>query len=95
MPLLEAAFVLDTPIETQEVREAVSAAARQMKVTLIDVHLDIQEGPSGEVQFVQAELLCTPEEAHMWLMRVLIRLEGEEGYAEPVTVRIDGVEFQA
>ncbi|MFW8627837.1 hypothetical protein [Deinococcus sp. ME38] len=95
MPLLEAAFVLDTPIDAQEVREAVAAVAHQMNVMLVDVHLDIDEGPSGEVQFVQAELLCTPEEAHMWLMRVLVRLEGEEGYAELVTVRIDGVEFQA
>ncbi|GHG34375.1 hypothetical protein GCM10017784_30150 [Deinococcus indicus] len=95
MPLLEGAFVLDTPIDTQEVREAVAAVAHQMNVMLVDVHLDIDEGPSGEVQFVQAELLCTPEEAHMWLMRVLVRLEGEEGYAELVTVRIDGVEFQA
>ena len=95
MPLLEAAFVLDSPIDTQEVREAAFTVERRAEVILAGVHVDIQEGPSGEMQFVQAELLCTPEEAYTWLTYLLSELEGEDGYAELITVRIDGMEFQA
>ncbi|MCD0160050.1 hypothetical protein IHN63_01890 [Deinococcus sp. 6YEL10] len=95
MPLLEAAFVLDSPIHTQEVREAALIVEKQTAVLLADMQLEIQEGPSGELQFVRADLLCTPEEAYRWLTRLLGTLEGEDGYAELVTVRIDGVEFQA
>lgn len=95
MPLLEASFVLDSPIDTQEVREAALTVEQQKNVLLADMQLEIQEGPSGEMQFVRADLLCTSEEAYTWLTHLLIALEGEDGYAELITVRIDGVEFQA
>ena len=95
MPLLEAAFVLDSPIDTQGVCEAAFTVERRAEVMLAGVHLDIQEGPSGEMQFVQADLLGTAEEAYTWLTYLLIELEGEDGYAELITVRIDGMEFQA
>lgn len=94
MTLLQATFLLDVPTTADEVRDAAFEVQGLAGVMLMDLKAEVQPGEEG-AHFVQADLLCTSGEAYTWLTHLLIALEGEDGYAELVTVRIDGVEFQA
>lgn len=94
MTLLQATFFLDLPTMADEVRDAAFEVQGLAGVMLVDLKADIEPGAEG-VHFVQATLLCTPPEAYTWLTHLLIALEGEDGHAELITVRIDGLEFQS